>query len=81
LDQAKYELATIVHHEKVVQVEQVESRETEERCDCSLHVSVLGDQFVRRIHDADAQIDRTDDRAVDQSSLGENQQDRSPVEP
>jgi hypothetical protein len=69
-----------VHHEKVVQVEQVKSGETEETGHARFPVTILFNELKLRACHADAQVHRADDRAVDEYRLGDDQQDRSSVE-
>jgi len=69
-----------VHDEKVVKIEEIESSETEETRERGFPIAILFDQLERCAVDTDAQVDGSNDRAVDQSCLREDQQEGSSVE-
>src|SRR5215213_1990880 len=73
LDQSQHKLAPVVHREKVVQVEKVESGETEETCNGCFPVTILFNELKLRAFHADAQVYGGNDRAVDEYRLGNDQ--------
>jgi hypothetical protein len=63
-----------VHHEKVVQIEEVKSGETEETRNRGFPVSILRPELKGSVLHADAQVHGTNDCSVDETRLGDNQQ-------
>ena len=79
LDQPQHELAPIVHDDKVVQIEEIETSETEEGRQAGFPQAISIDQFELGVVNSDAQVNGADDRTEDQDCLGEEQQNRPSI--
>src|ERR1051325_8346867 len=73
LDQSQYQLAPVVHHEKIVKIEKIKSGEAEEARDCRFKITMPFDELVVRTVNADAQVHGGYDRTADESPLGKDQ--------